>query len=106
MQGNAQIVFIDTPGIFVAKRRLERAMVQAAWASVDDADVALVIHDAGRSQISAETRQVIEGLAEARCEVVLVLNKVDLVRSEQLPDPPAELSGMGQFSKFYFGKPS
>src|SRR3546814_7668254 len=66
MQGDAQIVFIDTPGIFVAKRRLERAMVQAAWASVEDADVALVIHDAGRSQISAETRQVIEGLAEDR----------------------------------------
>src|SRR3546814_4125968 len=101
MQGNAQIVFIDTPGIFVAKRRLERAMVQAAWASVEDADVALVIHDAGRSQISAETRQVIEGLAEARCEVVLVLNKVDLVRREKLLELTSELSGMGTFSKVF-----
>ncbi|HEY9550299.1 MAG TPA: GTPase Era [Kiloniellaceae bacterium] len=101
MQGDAQIVFIDTPGIFVAKRRLERAMVQAAWASVEDADVALVIHDAGRSQISAETRQVIEGLAEARCEVVLVLNKVDLVRREKLLELTSELSGMGTFSKVF-----
>lgn len=101
MQGDAQIVFIDTPGIFVAKRRLERAMVQAAWASVEDADVALVIHDAGRSQISAETRQVIEGLAEARCEVVLVLNKVDLIRREKLLELASELSGMGTFSKVF-----
>lgn len=101
VQGNAQVVFVDTPGIFVAKRRLERAMVQAAWASVEDADVALVIHDAGRSQISAETRQVIEGLAEARCEVVLVLNKVDLVRREKLLELASELSAMGTFSKVF-----
>src|SRR3546814_13342988 len=72
MQGNAQIVFIDTPGILVAKRPLERAMVPAAWASVEDADVALVIHDPGGSQIFAETRPVIEGLTEARSEVVPV----------------------------------
>src|SRR3546814_15309220 len=57
MQGDAQIVFIDTPGIFVAKRRLERAMVKAAWASVEDADAALVIHDAGRSELSAQDRK-------------------------------------------------
>src|SRR3546814_14973903 len=79
MQGDAQIVFIDTPVIFVAKRRLERAMVQAAWASVADADVGLVLDDAERRQLSAETRQRIAGLADARCAAVLVPSKVGLV---------------------------
>src|SRR3546814_1515058 len=76
-------------------------MGQAALASVEEAEVALGIHDAGRSQISAETRQVIEGLAEARCEVVLVLNKVDLVRREKLLELTSDLSGMGTFSKVF-----
>ena len=100
-QGDSQIVFVDTPGIFEAKRRLERAMVQAAWAGVEDADVVLVIHDAGRRQVSDETRQVIKGLAEARSEVVLVLNKVDLVKREKLLELAAELSAMGKFSKVF-----
>jgi len=101
MQGTSQVVFVDTPGIFTAKRRLERAMVQAAWAGVEDADVVLVIHDAGRKQISDETRQVIAGLAEVRSEVVLVLNKVDLVKRERLLELAAELSGLGKFSKVF-----
>ncbi|MGD1878299.1 MAG: GTPase Era [Kiloniellaceae bacterium] len=101
IHGDSQIVFIDTPGIFTAKRRLERAMVQAAWAGVEDADIALVIHDASRRQISADSRQVIEGLAKVRCELVLVLNKVDLVKRERLLDLTAELSAMGKFSKVF-----
>lgn len=101
IRGSSQIVFVDTPGIFVAKRRLERAMVQAAWAGVEDADAVLVIHDAGRRQVSDETRQVIEGLAQARSEVILVLNKVDLVKREKLLDLAAELSQTGTFSKVF-----
>jgi GTP-binding protein Era len=101
VHGDSQIVFIDTPGIFVAKRRLERAMVQAAWAGVEGADVVLVIHDAGRRQISEDTRRVIEGLAEARCELVLVLNKVDLVKREKLLELAAELSNLANFSKVF-----
>src|SRR3546814_16165635 len=54
IHGDAQIVFVDTPGIFTAKRRLERAMVQAAWAGAEDADAVLAIHDAGRREISQE----------------------------------------------------
>ena len=101
VHGDSQIVFIDTPGIFTAKRRLERAMVQAAWAGVEDADVVLMIHDASRKGISDDSRQVIEGLARARCEVVLVLNKVDLVKRERLLELAAELSGMGDFSEVF-----
>ncbi len=101
IEGDSQIVFVDTPGIFTAKRRLERAMVQAAWASVEDADIVLVIHDAGRKQISEETRQVIDGLAKASSEIVLVLNKIDLVKREKLLDLAAELSELGKFSKVF-----
>lgn len=101
IRGNSQIVFIDTPGIFTAKRRLERAMVQAAWAGVEDADVVLVIHDAARKRISDDTRQVLQGLAEARCELVLVLNKVDLVKREKLLELAAQLSEMANFSKVF-----
>ena len=98
---DSQIIFVDTPGIFTAKRRLERAMVQAAWAGVEDADVVLVIHDAGRREIPEETRQVIAGLANARCEVALVLNKVDLIKREKLLKLAAELSDLGKFSKVF-----
>lgn len=101
VHGNSQIVFVDTPGIFTAKRRLERAMVQAAWAGVEDADVVLVIHDAGRREISDETRLVIAGLAQASGEVVLVLNKIDLVKREKLLELAAELSDLGRFTKVF-----
>jgi GTP-binding protein Era len=101
IEGDCQIVFVDTPGIFTAKRRLERAMVQAAWAGVEDADIVLVIHDAGRKQISEETRLVIDGLAKTSSEIVLVLNKIDLVKREKLLDLAAELSELGKFSKVF-----
>jgi GTP-binding protein Era len=101
IHGDSQIIFVDTPGIFTAKRRLERAMVKAAWAGVEDADVVLIIHDAGRKNISADTRMVIDGLADARCELVLVLNKVDLVRREKLLELASELNALGKFSKVF-----
>jgi len=101
IHGDSQIVFIDTPGIFTAKRRLERAMVQAAWAGVEDADVVVLVHDAGRKNISDDTRQVIAGLSEARSELVLVLNKVDLVKREKLLQLAAELSEMANFSQVF-----
>src|SRR3546814_7028978 len=67
----------------------------------EDADVVLAIHDAGRREISEETRQVIEGLAKASCEKVLVLNKIDLVKREKLLELAAALSGLGKFSKVF-----
>jgi GTP-binding protein Era len=103
IEGDSQIVFVDTPGIFTAKRRLERAMVQAAWSGIEDADIVLVIHDAGRKQISEETRLVIDGLAKTSSEIVLVLNKIDLVKREKLLDLAAELSELGKFRKVQRG---
>lgn len=99
--GDSQIVFVDTPGIFAAKRRLERAMVQAAWAGIEDADVVLVVHDASRKNISDDARMVIEGLADTSHRPVLVLNKIDLVKRERLLALTAQLSEAGQFSEVF-----
>src|SRR5690606_3630191 len=101
VHGDSQIILVDTPGILPAKRRLERARVQAAWARIEDADVVPAIHDAGRRRISDEARQVISGLAKANREVVLVLNKIDLVKREKLLEMAAELSSLGTFSKVF-----
>ncbi len=99
--GDSQIVFVDTPGIFAAKRRLERAMVQAAWAGIEDADVVLVVHDASRKNISDDARMVIEGLADTSHRPVLVLNKIDLVKRERLLALTAQLTEAGQFSEVF-----
>src|SRR3546814_10977958 len=66
--GDAQIVFVDTPGIFTAKRRLERAMVPAAWSRAQDADLLLATHGAGRRQLSDERGQGNRGLAKSSCQ--------------------------------------
>ena len=85
IQGETQVVFVDTPGIFQPKRRLDRAMVAAAWAGVQDADVAVLLHDAQRSKLDdPETQAIIEGFRNLKGRKVLVLNKVDKVKPAQL----------------------
>ena len=79
----AQAIFIDTPGIFKPKLRLERAMVRAAWSGATDADVVALVVDA-RKGLDEEVAAIIEKLKEARRRAVLLLNKIDLVKREQL----------------------
>jgi GTPase len=76
--GDAQLVFIDTPGIFAPKRRLERAMVATAWGGAHDADVVGLIIDARRG-LDDETATILRRLSEVRGCKVLILNKIDLV---------------------------
>ena len=80
---NAQIVFVDTPGIFQPKRRLDRAMVTTAWGGAKDADLVLVLIDAERG-LTGEAEAMLERLADVRQPAVLVLNKVDRVARETL----------------------
>ena len=101
VEGESQMVFVDTPGIFNAKRRLERAMVQAAWAGIEDADIVLVVHDASKKRVSDEARMVITGIPEASREVILVLNKIDLVKRERLLELTAELSQAREFAEVF-----
>jgi GTP-binding protein Era len=83
MQGEAQILFVDTPGIFTPTKRLERAMVQAAWAAASDADLCLFLVDAKRG-LDAAGRTVLEGLANLASPPILVINKIDLVPAAKL----------------------
>ena len=80
----SQLVFSDTPGIFEPKRRLDRAMVEAAWSSSSDADVTLFLYDSQKSKVDDETNKILDELGQSTQKKILVLNKVDLVDSKTL----------------------
>ncbi|MDF1776125.1 MAG: GTPase Era [Rhizobiaceae bacterium] len=83
MHNNAQIVFIDTPGIFKTRRRLDRAMVTSAWGNAHDADIIFLLVDAERGLVG-DTLNILESLADVKRPKVLLLNKIDRVRHEAL----------------------
>lgn len=87
LQGDTQIVFVDTPGLFRPKRRLDRAMVAAAWGGVADADVVVLLVEAHRG-ITDGVRAILDNLAEkvGRSKVALAINKIDMVQPEKLLD--------------------
>ena len=83
MEGRSQIVFVDTPGIFAPRRRLDRAMVTAAWSGAGDADVVALLIDA-RKGLDDDNRSILDKLAEVGRRRMLILNKIDTVESEAL----------------------
>jgi GTP-binding protein Era len=99
MAGECQLIFVDTPGIFMPKRRLERAMVQAAWQGAADADEILVVVDSANKSIAADTRRILDGLAGKRA--VLVLNKIDLIKRESLLPKSAALNAAFPFAETF-----
>ncbi|MBT3533666.1 MAG: GTPase Era [Rhodospirillaceae bacterium] len=101
MHGQAQVVFVDTPGIFnKTKQRLEKAMVAAAWSGAADADLRVLLVDAERG-LDGNTRGIIDGLKKAKMRAVLVLNKIDLVRREVLLAMADNLDKEGIFSDIF-----
>lgn len=98
--GSAQVVFVDTPGIFSAKRRLERAMVAAAWMGAADADVIALVVDASRG-IDDDTRAIMQRLQETGREAVLVLNKIDVIKRDKLLGLTEELNRAGLFVRTF-----
>jgi GTPase len=97
MEGEAQMVLVDTPGIFAPRRRLDRAMVRAAWGGAEDADLVVHLVDAeafdhvaeggarGADRLAVEdTQRIAEGLKSAGRRAILALNKIDLVKKERL----------------------
>ena len=95
--GRAQVVLVDTPGIFrIAKRRLERAMVAAAWQGAEDADAVALVVDAERG-LGEETRAIAGKLRESRAPRFLILNKIDLVPREKLLALTAEANALLAF---------
>jgi len=83
IKDTAQIIFVDTPGIFTPKRRLERAMVTSAWGGAGDADAVALVLDA-RKGVDEEAEAIIEGLKNIKQDAFLILNKVDLVERPSL----------------------
>jgi GTP-binding protein Era len=107
MHGQTQIVFVDTPGIFAPKRRLDRAMVQAAWTGAHDADAILVVADApelsnnSRGLAAADTERIVEGLKTAGKRAALVLNKVDAMKRDALLPLAEQLNATGIFERIF-----
>ena len=95
-----QIIFLDTPGIFKPKRRLDRAMVASAWGGLKDADIVVLVVDAKRG-FDDETKAIVEKLNQDKIEAVLVLNKVDLIRKENLLSLSAALNQTGKFKETF-----
>ncbi|MCU0815112.1 MAG: GTPase Era [Cypionkella sp.] len=86
MEGQSQIVFVDTPGLFRPRRRLDRAMVKAAWGGAADADIVVLLIEAHRG-LTEGVRAIIDRLAEEMPKgkpVALAINKIDRVKAEQL----------------------
>jgi GTPase len=83
LQGKAQLIFVDTPGIFAPKRRLDRAMVTTAWSGAHEADLIGVLIDA-RKGIDEEAEALLERLADVKPTKILILNKIDLVPRDTL----------------------
>ncbi|MDQ6703744.1 MAG: GTPase Era [Pseudomonadota bacterium] len=100
VEGKAQIVFIDTPGIFAPKRRLDRAMVAAAWGSTRDADAAALLVDVHRG-IDAEVEAILGRLPQIGAKKILVLNKIDTVEPPKLLELAARLNGALPFAQTF-----
>jgi GTP-binding protein Era len=98
----AQIIFVDTPGIFAPRpgRRLERAMVSAAWAGAEDADLVVLLVDVTRPD-DADTAGIVERLKAAGRKAVLALNKVDLVKPPVLLGIADRLAKVGIFEPIF-----
>jgi GTP-binding protein Era len=102
MHGPAQIVFVDTPGLFRPRRRLDRAMVAAAWGGAADADLVLLLIEAHRG-LTEGVRAILETLADrvGRTPVALVINKIDRVKAEALLGLSARMNAAFPFLRTF-----
>jgi len=102
LDGAAQIVLVDTPGVFTAtKRRLERAMMRAAWDSAEDADIVVLVYDAARKAIDDETATILERLQRIDRPCYLVLNKIDRIRRDKLLALASDFDRRASFQRIF-----
>jgi GTP-binding protein Era len=100
MREAAQLILVDTPGIFAPRRRLDRAMVAAAWGGAQDADVTLLLVDA-RAGLKDDVRKIVEGLAKSTRPLMLALTKADLIPRERLLPLAKELNDLLPFRETF-----
>ena len=96
----SQIIFVDTPGIFLPKRRLEKAMVNAAWSELILTDKVIFIHDVVK-KIDNNTKEIIEKIFKIKSDVILVLNKIDLLPKEVLLKKISEFKTLYKFEGIF-----
>ena len=114
MVGDCQMVLVDTPGIFTPRRRLDRAMVQAAWARMHDADAVVHLVDAASEvavidgmagpaerKAAKDVASIVDGLKKASRTAILALNKIDLVRRERLLALTSALFARGVYDEVF-----
>ena len=97
---NTQIIFLDTPGIFNPKRRLDRAMVASAWDGSNDADINVLVVDAKRG-MNDETSAIIDELIKREAHAVLAFNKIDMVSEERLQELKEEFENLFCFDAVF-----
>jgi GTP-binding protein Era len=100
IEGAAQIIFVDTPGIFAPRRRLDRAMVTSAWGGAGDADVVALLVDAQKG-VEAEVEAIVSGLSKLKAPAILVLNKIDTVERSTLLKLTADLNARFAFRETF-----
>ena len=100
MEGNSQIIYVDTPGIFKPKRRLDRSMVSSAWQGANDADIIVLLVDA-TAGLTKDVITIVEGLEKSGKKAILALNKTDAVKKERILALTAELKEKSCFSDIF-----
>ena len=100
-KGATQIVFVDTPGIFAPRKRLDRAMVSAAWQGANDAEIILLIVEVARGKVNEESMAIVNKLQQQQRKAVLVLNKIDMIEKEKLLKIAADMHETGIFTDIY-----
>ena len=99
-QSQSQVILIDTPGIFLAKRRLDKAMVSAAWSELSHSDKVIFIHDATKS-LDDSTIDILKKIEKVKVNIILVLNKIDLLIKEALLKKISEFKSHYDFEKIF-----
>ena len=97
----SQIIFIDTPGIFDAKRRLDKAMVSAAWSELKYSDKVIFIHDVSKNKLNDSSIEIIKNIFKIHAKVILVLNKIDLLLKDKLLERISAIKKIFEFEKIF-----
>ena len=101
VEASSQLILVDTPGIFQPRRRLDRAMVSAAWEGAADADQVVLIVDAAARRVSPETLDIVDRLAQQKRPAILALNKIDDTQRDRLLGVAAQLNEKLAFTQTF-----